>query len=328
MSEDGTRAQLLKTLTQRLEEMDLATLQRLDELTQTSGVAEAGAGGAKSLTRRQFIAGAVLGGGAGLALTAGGSFAAWQFGQAAGAVAGRLELTAAQAEILKLKGLLTLYEALERVGLDAIAELGIDTMAALLEGVEGGTRLLKRGVERVEEALDSFSGLFPTIRDGIAWAESLVSSLSDKLARLEETIGSVVDRASPLTDALGEFFNFLLGLLPDSIETSVRDTLARVEAVITSIPEAVEGLNTRLLTPLRENWFGDEAAQKLETTLIEPITTGLLDPLEAHLEALADLFDEWEANLAQPIREALEERRAIREQIARYREEKGIPQGT
>jgi hypothetical protein len=187
--------------------------------------------------------------------------------------------------------------------------------------------LLERGVQGVEDALRSFTDLFPTIRDGIAWAESLVSSLSDKLARLEETIGSVVDRASPLSDALGEFFNFLLGLLPDSIEKSVRDTLARIEAVITSIPEAVEGLNTRLLTPLRENWFGDEAARKLETTLIEPITTGLLDPLEAHLSALADLLDQWEADLAQPVHKALEERKTIREQIARYRQEHNMPEG-
>jgi hypothetical protein len=230
-------------------------------------------------------------------------------------------------QVVTLKGLVALYETLERVGLDAIAELGISTVTGLLKGVESGALLLERGVQGVEDALKSFTDLFPTIRDGIAWAESLVSSLSDKLARLEETIGSVVDRASPLTDALGEFFNFLLGLLPDSIEKSVRDTLARIEAVITSIPEAVEGLNTHLLTPLRENWFGDEAARKLETTLIDPITTGLLDPLEAHLLALADLLDQWEANLAQPVHKALEERKTIREQIARYRQEHNMPEG-
>ena len=326
MSENETRAQLLTALTQRLSEMDLATLQQLEALTRPSEAPQEEAGESRGLSRRQFVVGAMLGGGAGLALTAGGSFAAWQFGRAAGAVAGRLELTAAQAEIMKLRGLLTLYETLEQVGLDAIAELGIGAVATLLDGMEGGARLLQRGVEEVEEALKGFTELFPAIREGIAWAEDLVSTLSDRLARLEETVGSVVDRASPLTDALGDFFDFLLGLLPDGLETAVRDTLARIEAVITSIPEAVEGLNTYLLTPLRENWFGDEAAQKLETNLIEPITTGLLDPLEAHLAAQANLLDKWETNLAQPVRQALAERQAIREQIARYRQENDLLQ--
>ncbi|MFQ6015854.1 MAG: hypothetical protein ACE5NP_10485 [Anaerolineae bacterium] len=303
---DETRQQLLERLTRRLDELDVGTLQQLDELTRPSSAVDAGTG---SFTRRQFVTWALVGGGTGLVLAAGGGFAA---------------LIAARAENLKLKGLLSLYEALERVGLDAIAELGISTVAGLLEGIENGALLLKRGVEAVEDALNLFTSLFPTIRDGISWAENLVSSLSDKLARLEEAIGSVVERASPLTDALGEFFNLLLSLLPDSIEMSVRDTLGRVEAVITSIPEAVEGLNTRLLTPLRQHWFGDKAAQRLETTLVEPITTGLLDPLEAHLSALAGLMDEWEANLAHPVREALQERQAIREQIARYREQNGL----
>jgi hypothetical protein len=105
----------------------------------------------------------------------------------------------------------------------------------------------------------------------------------------------------------------------------VRNTLARIEGVITSIPEAVEGLNTHLLTPLRENWFGDEAAHKLETSLIEPITTRLLDPLEAFLTSLADLLDKWETDLASPISDALQERKTIRQQIALYRQENDLP---
>ena len=320
---DETRAQLLETLTQRLGEMDLSGLQQLDALTQQ---APAGAAGGL-LSRRQFVTGAALGGGAGLLLAAGSGFAAWQFGQTAGTIAGRLEATAAEAEIAKLKGLVALYETLERVGLDAIAAVGIGAIGGLLGGMESGARLLEQGVQGVENALKGFTALFPAIREGITWAEGLVSSLSDKLVQLQAAIGSAVSEAKPLTDAMGDFFNFVLGLLPADVQKTVRDTLARIEAVITSIPEAVEGLNNRLLTPLRQNWFGDEAARKLETTLVAPITNGLLDPLEKHLTDLANLLDQWETGLAKPVQAALDQRQTIREQIVRYRQEHGVPEG-
>jgi hypothetical protein len=320
---DEIRAQLLERLTQRLGEMDVSSLQQLDALTQQSPARATGS----ALSRRQFVTGAALGGGAGLLLAAGSGFAAWQFGQTAGSVGGHLEALAAEAEITKLKGLVALYETLERVGLDAIAALGIGTIGGLLHGLEGGARLLEAGVQEVERALKGFTALFPAIREGITWAEGLVSSLSDKLVQLQAAIGSAVSGAKPLTDAMGDFFNFVLGLLPADVQKSVRDTLARIEAVITSIPEAVEGLNNRLLTPLRQNWFSDESANNLETTLVAPITTGLLDPLEKHLTDLADLLDQWETGLAKPVQAALDQRQTIREQISRYRQEHGLPEG-
>jgi hypothetical protein len=321
---DEIRAQLLETLTHRLSEMDVSSLQQLDALTQQTP-AHLPDG---TFSRRQFMAGAALGGGAGLLLAAGSGFAAWQFGQTAGSVSGRLEALASEAEIAKLKGLVTLYETLEQVGLDAIAALGIGAVGGLLQGMEGGVRLLEKGAQEVENALKGFTALFPAIREGITWAEGLVSSLSDKLVQLQAAIGSAVDSAKPLTDALGDFFNFVLGLLPGDVQKSIRDTLARIEAVITSIPEAVEGLNNRLLAPLRQNWFSDESARNLETTLVAPITTGLLDPLEKHLTDLANLLDQWETGLAKPVQAALDQRQTIRQQITRYRQEHGLPEGT
>jgi hypothetical protein len=320
---DEIRAQLLETLTQRLGEMDVSSLQQLEALTQQSPARVTGG----ALTRRQFVAGAALGGGAGLLLAAGSGFAAWQFGQTAGSVGGHLEALAAEAEVTKLKGLVTLYEALEGVGLDAIAALGIGTVGGLLHGLEGGVRLLEKGTQEVESALKGFTALFPIIREGITWAEGLVSSLSDKLVQLQAAIGSAVTGAKPLTDAMGDFFNFVLGLLPADVQKSVRDTLARIQAVITSIPDAVEGLNNRLLAPLRQNWFSDESASNLETTLVAPITTGLLDPLQKHLADLAGLLDQWETGLAKPVQAALDQRQTIREQITHYRQEHGLSEG-
>ncbi len=322
---DEIRSQLVEKLTQRLSEMDVSSLQQLDALTQQTPPARTPDG---TLSRRQFVTGAALGGGAGLLLAAGSGFAAWQFGQTAGNVSGHLEALSAETEITKLKGLVTLYEALEQVGLDAIAALGIGAVGGLLQGMESGARLLEKGTQEVETALKGFTALFPAIRDGITWAEGLVSSLSDKLVQLQAAIGSTVNSAKPLTDALGDFFNFVLGLLPADTQKSIRDTLARIQAVIDSIPNAVEGLNNRLLTPLRQNWFSDESARNLDTTLVAPITTGLLDPLQKHLTDLANLLDQWETGLAKPVQAALDQRKTIREQITRYRQEHGLPAGT
>ena len=66
----------------------------------------------EGMTRRRFLQGTLAGGAAGLTMAAGGSLVGWKTGRAVGRTAAELE---AAAETLKLKGLLVLYENLERI---------------------------------------------------------------------------------------------------------------------------------------------------------------------------------------------------------------------
>jgi hypothetical protein len=314
------RGRVIERINQRLQVLDYQTLLELDEFTEQVK-ADREILAAEGMTRRRFLQGALVGGVAGLAVGAGGSLVAWEMGTAAERTAAKLE---AATEALKLKGLLALYENLEKIGLDAIVSTGVAAVGLLLEGVETGSLAIKTGLDTVEGLLLDFEAAFPTIRAGIEWTEGVVSAFADKLQALEDAIERVLEKAQPLTEALGSFFNFVLDLLPFGYGDRVRVTLDRIDDIVTSIPEAVEGINAKLLEPLRHDWFSEEEGKGLKASLIDPIVTGLLDPLEAFLGKLAELVGSWEEKLAGPIQKAISERDAIRGQIARYKAEEGL----
>jgi len=259
-------------------------------------------------SRRKFLAGMVIGGGAGVAAAATGGMAVWGLDQK--------NLVEARAEILRLRGMLVLYESLDKIGIDSIAQVGMATIAAILSGVEQGTWMLKNGIENVQESLLIFSTSFPKIRDGLLWSEEMVSAISRRLQAVEDDIEKVVDWAKPVTTPLGRLADSTLNILPNRVEQPIRDAVARIQEATTSIPQLVEQVNERLLTPMREEWFGDATAQNWETRLIEPVTISLLEPLETHLGELTVAMNEWENSMVQPMQEAIAERQAIREQIA------------
>ena len=314
------RGRVIERINQRLQGLDYQTLLKLDELTEQVK-ADREVLATEGITRRRFLQGALVGGVAGLAVGAGGSLVAWETGTAAGRVAAELEATA---EALKLKGLLTLYENLEKIGLDAIVSTGVAALGLLLEGVEAGSLTTKAGLDTVEGILLDFEEAFPTIRAGIEWTEGVISAFADKLQALEDAIEGVLEKAQPITEALGSFFNFVLDLLPFGYGDKIRVTLDRIDDIVTSIPEAVEGINTKLLEPLRRDWFSEEEGKGLKAGLIDPIVTGLLDPLEAFLGKLAELMNSWEEKLVGPVQKAISERDAIREQISRYKAEEPL----
>jgi len=314
------RGRVIERINQRLQNLDYQTLLKLNELTEQVE-ADREILAAEGMTRRRFLQGALVGGVAGLAVGAGGSLVAWETGTAVGRTAADLEATA---EALKLKGLLALYENLEKIGLDAIVSTGVAAVGLLLEGVESGSLTIKAGLDTVERLLLDFEEAFPTIRAGIEWTERVVSAFADKLQALEDAIEGVLEKAQPITEALGSFFNFVLDLLPFGYGDKIRITLDRIDDIVTSIPQAVEGINTKLLEPLRRDWFSEEEGKGLKGGLIDPIVTGLLDPLEAFLGKLAELVGSWEEKLAGPIQKSISERDAIREQIARYKAEEDL----
>lgn len=317
---ESRRGQVIERINQRLQALDHETLLKLDELTEQVEVNKEMLA-AEGMTRRRFLQGALAGGVAGLMVGTGGGLVAWKAGTAAGRTAAELE---AAIETLKLKGLLALYESLENIELDAIVSTGIAAVGLLLNGVESGSLAIKAGLDAVEGLLLDFEGAFATIRDGIEWTEGVVSALAGRLQALEDAIEAVLEKAQPVTEALGSFFDFVLDLLPFGYGDRIRAILDRLGDLVTNIPEAVEGINTKLLEPLRRDWFSEEKGKGLKAGLIDPIVTRLLDPLEAFLGKLAELVGGWEEKLVKPAESAISERDAIRGEIARYKADAGL----
>lgn len=269
----------------------------------------------EDMSRRKFLTGTLAGGAAGLAIAAGTGAAVWMVGdrQADRAKA------AADDEIARLQGLVDLYEKLDGVGLDAIVQGGMAAVGLLFGGLELGANGLKSGLERVEKALLSLEKTFPIIRAGVEWVEKGVSALAGGIDALQSTLGRVVDKASPITEALGDFASFILDKLPFGIGDQVRSVMETLSNLVGGIPELIEGINTHLLEPLRQDWFSTEEGKGLDDTLLKPLVEHVFDPLEALLGDLAGLIDTWQQKLVAPSQRAIEERAMLRDQIAQYR---------
>ncbi len=276
----------------------------------------------QTLSRRQFLRGSLAGGAVGLAVAAGSSVAVWKITDAEWQAAKE----AAEAEVARLRGLVDLYEKLEKIGLDAILQTGMVAVTLPLEAVELGAKVLKGGLEVVEKALRSVEEALPTAQESLLWLESRVLALADGLGKLETTIGQALDKAAntPLGQAVKDFANLILDNLPFGLGDKIRGVLDGFVSLVTGVDDLVKGINTHLLEPLRQKWFSAEEGQGVGATLLEPLVEHILDPLEAHLGDLAALTDAWQQKLAAPTQQALAERSKVREEIARYKQEHGL----
>lgn len=285
------------------------------------------------VSRRGFLTGTVVGGAVGLAAAAGTGGVVWQLADAqllAEKEAAETELQAARegaaAELARMQGLVDLYEALEKVGLDAILETGMAAVALPLEAVATGAKALASGLEWAENAMVSLAEAVPTAQESLLWLEDQVSAVAGGIEKLEITVSRALDKATD--NAVGEtlkaFAARVLDSLPFGLGDRFRDALDGIVALVTSVDELVEGINTALLEPLREQWFSDEDGKGVGGTFVDPLVVNVLDPVETHLVNLSVLAKNWQGKLVEPTQEALVARAQLRNEIAQYKKEHGI----
>ncbi len=285
------------------------------------------------VSRRKFLTGAVAGGATGLVLAAGTGVAVWKVSDAellAAKEKAEAELLASQdaaaAELARVQGLVDLYEDLEKIGLDAILETGMAAIGLPLAAVEAGAQVLKDGLDWAEGALVSLGESLPTARESILWLEEQVTALAEGITRLETAVSQALERATDnaVAEALADLVDKILDNLPFGLGERFRGVLQGVVGLVTGVDELVAGINSNLLEPMRETWFSDSEDKGLGATLVDPMVTHVLDPLESHLDDLAVLADTWQNKLMAPTQKALTRRAAVHAQIAKYKAEHGL----
>ncbi len=300
------------------------------------------------VSRRKLLTAAAAGGAAGLVVAAGTGVAVWKVYDAellaakeaaeaeleANKVAAAADLEAAadqlkeaedahNLELARVLGLVELYEELEKVGLDKILEIGMSALALPMAAVEAGAKALKAGLDWAEDAMQAVADAVPSAHEGLVWLKTQVTAVADGIEKLESGIGKALDKVTdnPVGEALKDFSGKVLDSLPFGLGDKFRDVLDGLVGLVTSVDELIEGINTHLLEPLEEKWFSEEEDKGVGGTFLDPLVENIFDPLQAHLENLAVLADDWQAKLVEPSKVALAERAELREQIARYKDE-------
>ena len=301
--QNDQREALIGHITRHLADLDDQTLLSLADLTREATLDTESVNVAGSLVSRRRFLTATLAGGF-VAATAG-AIAVWQYGSGRGQELTD-DLARSKDDLGRVWELVHLHEKLDDMGLENVVTAGLAAVGTALNAVAGAANLVKTGAQAVEDVLKKFEATFPTIRDGLTWLESLVSDLSQRIHLLEDAIGRALDEVNPITQALGAFFNSVISLIPLGGGEKIKEVLDRIGEIVNLVPQAIADTNVKILTPLRNDWFSDDPGKGLKGSLIEPIVTRLLDPLEALMDKCNKFVLHWEDDVTQPTKIALD----------------------
>jgi hypothetical protein len=340
------RAELQARIASHLEQLDEDTLQWVYEVTRqaVAGVVTVPEEDEpRLLTRRQLLAGLVAGG---MVLSGSNLATAWYAhsqGEAAGQAMGsqvaravtarevaqlqhrmavemaqlRVEL---QTEAERLRGLLALYEELERVPLEDAIRAGIAGFARAIGALDEIAKALAAGLESAQAGLERFETALPTLGEATARVEEALAAVERRLERLREVLGDSAERASSLAEAAGQFLDRLLGRLPQRIAGPIREVVAQFLDLVELVPQALETVRDKLLHPVRQLGIGETGETAIQTWLTRPLRAGVLDPAHGLVQAIEELAATWHSSLVEPVQQSLERRQAIRREIEAYRQ--------
>jgi hypothetical protein len=266
----------------------------------------------RGVTRRQLLITATVGGAALVAGAVGGT-------AVTGATRVQTEL-----ELVKLRALVTLYEQLEKIGIDAIVSTGMNVVRSALDTVKGGVRLARDGVTAVETALKNFQALVDNLRGAADAATRILTDLSQKLQAAEALVVSALGNARPLADSIGNFFGELIKKIPFGIGDDLLRAINALTDLVRAIPVTLDTMLNQLLKPLRDLFFPSTGNALMKSNLVDPITQNLLTPLAKFLTDSEAFIDHWEKDFVQPVQGALNDRAKVRKQIAQVRRDIGL----
>lgn len=234
------------------------------------------------------------------------------------------EISKLRAELERMRGLVVLYESLEKVGVDAIITAGMSVVRGLLDTTRNGLAGLVSGVALIETLLAGFQKTFAMVRDGLTAVESSVKTLANLIGEAQKFVGDVTSPVKPLAIQLKDFFDSLISKIPFGVGDNIKRAVDSLVTLLTEIPNSILVVNSQLIEPLRTNWFSDTNAKNLQGALIDPITNNVLEPAKAQLKNFDQTLAQWEKDFRAPVQKALDQRTDIRQQITDYKKKNGM----
>jgi len=233
------------------------------------------------------------------------------------------QLASAQSKLQDYGGLISLYEQLEAVGLDALTQEGLKATAGGLAGALTVTPLVQTGLQTARNLLAEFEKLLPDFNAALVWLNERVISLKLGLFSLEKAAKTtIVDAATGVVTVFGGFIKFVLDYLPFNIGEQTRATFSAAQTVFTHSVELTANTDEKVFGKL-SRYVGD-GPQNWRKKLVTPLRDEALAPTEQLLTAVDNARTTFTTALEAPAQAALSQRAALREQIAAYRAQKQL----
>lgn len=237
--------------------------------------------------------------------------------------AAQTALSSANDRLSRSAELINLYNQLEGVGLDNVVAGGLGVLGGALASLGGPVGLLHDGVDAAHGLLTGFEQTLPDFNSAMAWLGQQVVNIRVALKAVELTAQQAANSSlSGVTAVFGGFVGFVLDHLPFNIGANVRKTLNEVQGLLAGVTAMADQAPEQVL--LKISHYVADGPQGWQQALIAPLRLNTLTPAGDVLTGVAGASDAFKTSLHEPATAALQQRQALREQIANFRAAHGL----
>jgi hypothetical protein len=224
-------------------------------------------------------------------------------------------------DISILRGLVELYEQIDAIDLAALAGDGLAAVDGILGEMIDELPSVNEGIEAGQKALDEFEEQIPGIKEGRQWLSGQIGVLGDSYQQIELALANAVKGAGSFLQQFNKWIQDVLKWLPFGIGDKAAAILDALARLLAEIPDTFDGLQTNIGAPL-DVWLEDDGGgeMRLQRRLIKPVREIALDKASGTLSKVETMQTVYQSQLAEPVTNAAENQRVIRERINEYRQ--------
>jgi hypothetical protein len=223
-----------------------------------------------------------------------------------------------------LSGLVALYEQLEGVDLETVAANGIATVTGVLDDLFANIPSVEEGLLAGQQALAEFEAQVPLVDNGRRWLAAQIELVNGYYTAVEEALSEAVEAVGSFLQMLNQWFQDVLKWLPFGIGDKAARIMNAMTSLLGETPNTISGVRTNVVQPL-DAWFQLEGEEtKLQRKLIKPVRDEALNRAATAVSKTHTVKDVYQTQLAQPVQVNLDQRNAIRQLIANYRQQHQI----
>lgn len=235
------------------------------------------------------------------------------------------ELAAANQEVSLLAGLVALYDQLDDGQLLATVEGSLANFGEALGGLLDEIPSVEEGLAMGAQALDQFEARLPALTYGRNWLETHMSRLNAFYEAAETILDNVTDSAGVFLQKVEAWFQSVRKWLPFGVGNRAAEVMSTLTRLLDETPNTIHGLRRNIADPL-DGFVGkpDAGEAPIQAELIRPLKENALKRTGTVVERARTTGDAYQEQVRNPLQQAIDQRRRLREQIEAYRKEHNL----
>lgn len=219
-----------------------------------------------------------------------------------------------ESKLAEANTVLSLYDQLEAVGLDDVAQNGLQAFAAALAAAVGLAPAAANGVAAARSLLDQFEAQLPDLNGSVTWLAERVLNLKVGLFSLETAASALAGvAAGGVSAAFGGFTKYIVDYLPFDIGRKIREAMAATQNLVDTNAVLSKDVDQQVFEKLSPHF--SDGPSNLKVKVIDPVRAQGLQPAGELVNAVSQTDASYQAALAQPLKAALDQRALLRQQI-------------